>query len=99
PITYLNSFPTRRSSDLVAISKDGVSKIGGAQESSVMVTGHINKKSTAKLINPNTPYYLSEANDKISVPNRNSIVKLLLTYTCTRSEEHTSELQSRENLV
>src|SRR5690606_40423956 len=79
----LHSFPTRRSSDLLA-------GIGGQSERT--------KRSCVRRLNGRS-WSLLEAKDREAadfMPKRLIFMNHLLK---CRSEEHTSELQSRENLV
>src|SRR5690606_40688288 len=79
----LHSFPTRRSSDLPFWVKPGV---GSTPSSGI-----------------------PDSRDRRAAPDRRRITRMSITATShtppdlralrTRSEEHTSELQSRENLV
>jgi hypothetical protein len=66
----------------IAVSKNGVCRIGGAQDSTILLTAHVDKKSKRNLMNPNVPFYLSTDNDKLQIPNRNTIARLSLIYSC-----------------
>src|SRR5690606_41857030 len=72
----LHSFPTRRSSDLVAAA-------------------------TAKaVLAPSTSAWtMSLKLNRVSLLNALTTIVSTMPYKAARSEEHTSELQSRENLV
>src|SRR5690606_41950713 len=95
---HLHSFPTRRSSDLhqhfidaerecEAILKAGAPQEAGSAEGT---TGNVHKcvfPAYDQCIKASHVFNLMDARGVISVTERQ------------RSEEHTSELQSRENLV
>src|SRR5690606_39455166 len=87
----LHSFPTRRSSDLGDIRKKDKS----------ILTMHRRRVSLHREISRKTIFITSPnglttfpCNDIMSLPD-----ELFKPYDDMRSEEHTSELQSRENLV
>src|SRR5207302_2138389 len=92
PVHYLHSFPTRRSSDLVAPlaahaqQSDRVKRIG-------VPVGR--PPSMIRSRRPALPLF--------AVGSRSLVGPMGTTYASIiglpRSEEHTSELQSRENLV
>src|SRR5690606_39885200 len=97
--TYTDTFPTRRSSDLVKVRS-----LKNKKEKIILSGG-------SKVINQRVDYRLpliSWADDNtlgvIAVKNGQYVFWLYDLSTNTklpreRSEEHTSELQSRENLV
>src|SRR5690606_41986645 len=88
-----HSFPTRRSSDLVVVSKQA-----GAPESFLLDL--INHGVLDLLIN--TPVHYGPAWEEGRWRAAATARRLPLITTLAgarRSEEHTSELQSRENLV
>src|SRR5690606_41685882 len=91
----LHSFPTRRSSDL-RLELNPVEVEDLIQLVKKVVTGKENIQSRLA------------ARPKITAPGRNSHISPMVRFSDTasdratlleRSEEHTSELQSRENLV
>src|SRR5690606_39812701 len=95
---YPHAFPTRRSSDLPTV---GVKKADGSySEDWSRTRGYLNPVS---LIDNNT----FDGKNKTFLVSGQAELKILdeLLYTVNissqdeRSEEHTSELQSRENLV
>src|SRR5690606_41804897 len=87
---YLHSFPTRRSSDL------------GVHRSSDRQTGGAMREQDEQM---NPCEVTAEAPTPLSTPalashRRSRVVALgAVVVVTSRSEEHTSELQSRENLV
>src|SRR5690606_39574275 len=89
----LPSFPTRRSSDLQAINrarKPAVAKINGLRAirlSKPFSQSRMRNQATGHAIT----LAIKTGFEKSNTSNR--------TTSRTRSEEHTSELQSRENLV
>src|SRR5690606_41629127 len=94
PYRDLHSFPTRRSSDLLGFMPAGIRACG----------------YQARSIPPIHPYFgntcalSSGAAGSLRARSSTGCCALVLlwssgSYFCFRSEEHTSELQSRENLV
>src|SRR5690606_41275521 len=77
-------FPTRRSSDLTV----GQNIISGAVTASITVSPVANTVYWVRIIDAAPCYRAS-----VGGPTKE------ISITSTRSEEHTSELQSRENLV
>src|SRR5207302_8557306 len=86
PLRYLHSFPTRRSSDLFILS--------GPLE---IASGYIGFAQYLNYLWPGvtTKHGLSLAGSVIVI----GLGILCIALLKARSEEHTSELQSRENLV
>src|SRR5690606_40395035 len=95
----LPPFPTRRSSDLVDTAeelKNAINKrtamiyimAGGPSEE-----GPLSTRAIAEIAKPhNIPILVDAAAEDLTVPN------VHLADGADRSEEHTSELQSRENI-
>src|SRR5690606_41894401 len=87
----LHSFPTRRSSDLLAsFRSEPPTVVAGRKVTSI--------EDYKESIRTNVEEGQKE---EITLPKSN-VLKYFLedgTWFCFRSEEHTSELQSRENLV
>src|SRR5690606_42049852 len=97
PPQNLHSFPTRRSSDLTGTELDGTPYVfTPLQSGNVIVTD----------IPARVRYPITEATTNIgslaeAVQNMGGSdeIDVKLWWDVNRSEEHTSELQSRENLV
>src|SRR5690606_41970084 len=95
----LHSFPTRRSSDLEKA-------LNGSQLYSSTTTTTNGTDAPSMQLVPNTKessgsYHKESGDLKLSDPfytSNHSIVLNKFNLTSMRSEEHTSELQSRENL-
>src|SRR5690606_42033118 len=93
----LHSFPTRRSSDLDAVVEQSLQKIDGAGEVQEQL-------QLAEGVKDNE---FMDAAEKVKDPEaikeevKQKVVKKAVNHFAgrERSEEHTSELQSRENLV
>src|SRR5690606_41137483 len=89
-------FPTRRSSDLRAILGDSPTLLGGLLGVGTLLvlqalSGQARRvKAGARLVNSPALVLMAGPNLILDNLNRSHII---------RSEEHTSELQSRENLV
>src|SRR5690606_42087958 len=81
----LHSFPTRRSSDLEGLHQDRLRLILGADDPDHLVDVEIGDQIAAQDLQPVLDLLLAV----VRAPQQH----------VTRSEEHTSELQSRENLV
>src|SRR5690606_41548987 len=91
----LHSFPTRRSSDLDNKIVEEVGKRIG--EHSKRLGVHINFAPVVDInANPKNPII---GNRSFGEDKENVTAKALAFLKGMRSEEHTSELQSRENLV
>src|SRR5690606_42131698 len=90
-LRLIRSFPTRRSSDL-GQAKEGISSEGRSED-----RGHNQNRETAreKCGQKRADY---QAKDDHPLPV-NFWLDLPVVGHLSRSEEHTSELQSRENLV
>src|SRR5690606_40124730 len=87
----LHSFPTRRSSDLPRITTMGSSSSGP-----LVRNAKNSQPNTAMPTNPNAVVGLRPMRSEIQ-PHSGPVTRP--TAEAIRSEEHTSELQSRENLV
>src|SRR5690606_41182103 len=86
---YLDSFPTRRSSDLQLAGYWGHKDVNAAMDVCLdVIRAHADKVDGIKIS-------LLDADKEIVM--RRQLPDGVKMYT--RSEEHTSELQSRENLV
>src|SRR5690606_41519390 len=85
-LRYFHSFPTRRSSDLVLYTKSQF------DINSLEALGVIAFQSSVLAERADSP--LKTVADLVAAGQDKEI-----TYSSARSEEHTSELQSRENLV
>src|SRR5690606_41582739 len=85
-LQHLHSFPTRRSSDLSCGRVNLPPIRGGADQANIQTGG---TRQGFNLVGCTTAADLS----------RLGFTSNALTFTPSRSEEHTSELQSRENLV
>src|SRR5690606_41390710 len=93
PLTYIHSFPTRRSSDLNARRHlEGFWIYYGK----LVIIPVGNDDSPIDRVNSNTK---RAASDRQPLPYRPSVRIDKDEFLTLRSEEHTSELQSRENLV
>src|SRR5690606_41136360 len=88
---HLHSFPTRRSSDLADVGMVIVAfkTTNGLQEN------HLNILQNIGI----TGGYTYPTLGMVAQPMTAGQVRALSTNPAVRSEEHTSELQSRENLV
>src|SRR5690606_39634520 len=87
----LHSFPTRRSSDLRTLAASG--GIG-----TTTITYHVSVTDAENNVNALVSPYMGTHNQIVIVRAENQY-GCVSYMTLTRSEEHTSELQSRENLV
>src|SRR5690606_40771934 len=90
----LHSFPTRRSSDLNNIlSLDNLLRLHSTDYQTGVAISNVSHHLTDFIyVKVNTPY--------VSVNlGRTSFYDEAKNFISSRSEEHTSELQSRENLV
>src|SRR5690606_41673039 len=88
----LHSFPTRRSSDLIgaaARSKKGDLLFGGTHGITAFYPGEITRSD----FRPKMIFSEVRIHNKALSPQEGMLASHI------RSEEHTSELQSRENLV
>src|SRR5690606_41294381 len=95
---YLPSFPTRRSSDLIALNEASGSgdayRFYTTERSLTSLPGHVVAYSA-----PNTQRYIGNPSICI-LPNGDYLASHdFFGPGAVRSEEHTSELQSRENIV
>src|SRR5690606_40204476 len=91
----LHSFPTRRSSDLARRSTPAATEEASARRPPGMAN---NETSMATSDSANDPLRRADAPLRTTT-NGDNAMTALKTESSTRSEEHTSELQSRENLV
>src|SRR5690606_40681492 len=92
----LYSFPTRRSSDLIALTSTAVfAPVEGTEVESLLVYN----TATAGNVTPGFYYWFNNKWERIV--NQTQLEEAIsdITDLQGRSEEHTSELQSRENLV
>src|SRR5690606_40600865 len=91
----LNSFPTRRSSDLIKSELDT-----HKQDDSRHIT-ELDRQKLDTALHEETDIAIQKMNQSIEIYSVTTykIGKLLHFQIDFRSEEHTSELQSRENLV
>src|SRR5690606_41182454 len=97
PRRDLHPFPTRRSSDLLAFDADGDGDLD-IVFSNLTSNGRDYEKDPQMriLINDGQGNFQDETDARIP---ENSFSSYASTFIDFRSEEHTSELQSRENLV
>src|SRR5690606_41708577 len=95
---YLHSFPTRRSSDLHEESFNWrgalIKGFDKYPEHYTLLSGSIPPNPTQLLTNGRFENLLNEAKEEFDYIVVDTAPTILV-----RSEEHTSELQSRENLV
>src|SRR5690606_41631977 len=95
----LHSFPTRRSSDLRHMVDKSWQMAGGPgnwlYEFYDWLRRRLNHRITARLVNIG----LSEPGIVVEAGSGTGFASTLMRDYTNRSEEHTSELQSRENLV
>src|SRR5207302_4289724 len=84
----LHSFPTRRSSDLGGEQTDGRGRVGNT-----LTAGGLADRP------PGHDNGLALRGGRFAVPVVPAVDRYFPVSTSARSEEHTSELQSRENLV
>src|SRR5690606_41981143 len=84
----LHSFPTRRSSDLRPSGREGAERVRVIEVG--LADGSVNELLDATA---------QEVEDYFATHGRDEILKIAHDEELARSEEHTSELQSRENLV
>src|SRR5690606_42084101 len=89
PPLELHSFPTRRSSDLV------ISRVFGSLNSS----GSTKNETGMSTLWPASSVCSSKQKQAILLKYCPALSGVTLKEAWPRSEEHTSELQSRENLV
>src|SRR5690606_40606414 len=86
---YLHSFPTRRSSDLpcsIGFTKYEVATVLSTNKGTLLALATLEMALISNTSNFGFP------KDSIKITR-------VFSFTALRSEEHTSELQSRENLV
>src|SRR5690606_42150526 len=98
-LRHLHSFPTRRSSDLLnsAETNEEIQRI--AQEVSPMLSEFRNDLIlNEKLFQRIKAVYEKRENLNLSEEQSRLLEKKYKSFSRNRSEEHTSELQSRENL-
>src|SRR5207253_10268506 len=90
---HLHSFPTRRSSDLDANGRRhaGIIRIGCVVDSSAPSKLDFAAGSAARGV---MPFVMNDQSLRVPLPNL-----IFISYNLRRSEEHTSELQSRGHLV
>src|SRR5690606_41016248 len=88
----LHSFPTRRSSDLVLLRPVYVPLLGGFQvdEAEVTARAEAQLKALADALGGEAAVHVRVGHPALTIVD---------FAEAERSEEHTSELQSRENLV
>src|SRR5206468_9731839 len=89
PLRYLHSFPTRRSSDL--LSRIRKRCFGAKHRQSVHPDGALAQAASRR------KHARCACRSRSFAPRRNAMN--LVTFEINRSEEHTSELQSRSDLV
>src|SRR5690606_40824093 len=95
----LPSFPTRRSSDLSTVARarlrnlDGLWRPGSAVKARVIVD-----QARANLVVPLSALQTSNGEEVVYVQKGETYHRRPVKTGRRRSEEHTSELQSRENL-
>src|SRR5690606_41328265 len=97
-LQYLHSFPTRRSSDLrltYAYYEGTWDNLPNFNALTPILTGDINNFDIS--IAPKADYFAFKFDGKILIETPGTYT--FYTASDDRSEEHTSELQSRENLV
>src|SRR5690606_41583198 len=98
-LLLLHSFPTRRSSDLIFFLYSSVFLTAAFPLSLSAFVKTIEKGI------PLSPHHCIKSRSiccgecRISIKTKRFTRLVLLRIYCVRSEEHTSELQSRENLV
>src|SRR5690606_41750704 len=92
--THLQSFPTRRSSDLV--SGNGRYRF---DDGLWMVDAGVSTSKSRTWRKGVDNGHFQAINSQLTMPVRVSFEDVSHITPDTRSEEHTSELQSRENLV
>src|SRR5690606_41832341 len=93
-LRILHCFPTRRSSDLP--SQKVVATQYAKEQLSILKVGTVEQPILAKGADDmriDWGYFY------VAAPKEDKIVQYISTAAQARSEEHTSELQSRENLV
>src|SRR5690606_40187650 len=91
PHRDLHSFPTRRSSDLFTMTS-----FNRSQSAVVVSSSGFEIARPAQLTIMSTP---PKARQTFAMASRTELSLVTSTTDPARSEEHTSELQSRENLV
>src|SRR5690606_41377882 len=98
PLPALHSFPTRRSSDLTALSSSNPpARPCSASSALTIPTSELRRPSRPSAESPPSSVAAS-----VEIPFDESIEispNDVIEFKDPRSEEHTSELQSRENLV
>src|SRR5690606_42061045 len=93
----LHSFPTRRSSDLkMAEAFEKAAIVGEVRE---VLQGMGDERELVERLSQLPYYEISEIILAVEQDLQVKLVSLLPVGVAARSEEHTSELQSRENLV
>src|SRR5690606_39501623 len=93
---YLHSFPTRRSSDLALIGPMALPSHGAENRCRFVLSGRQRASHADDMMERFTATYCSTPQLAAGSRFRRGGVE---TSAAARSEEHTSELQSRENLV
>src|SRR5690606_40664759 len=93
----LHSFPTRRSSDLIDFQRPASRQLGNGGH------GEVRKIQYSPVVDDNgkvcSGYMIGKKNCEAVQDGYHVIISGHSTTRQGRSEEHTSELQSRENLV
>src|SRR5205085_12096342 len=92
----LHSFPTRRSSDLLLIMKDGIERHDLSQYLDHLGEGDNRVKLFANERRSGIAYSLNRLVERAS---GTYLARMDADDVSLRSEEHTSELQSQSNLV
>src|SRR5690606_40372031 len=93
PHLALPSFPTRRSSDLVTLTE---AELSLSHVGSIISRDRVRARSVAR---GSRKCCVLKANARGSLNRFRTLGEAEAHYFDVRSEEHTSELQSRENLV
>src|SRR5690606_41364564 len=95
----LHSFPTRRSSDLAAEMPPASSASISLMISSAFFLLVTSETTRIRSLVSRSVIFIVSRRDARGRRGGRSFADQVVAFSCARSEEHTSELQSRENLV